>query len=132
MLTCFARSTAVTTCCWCWKNNDKFNIRSWKHCLENEFKISEREIIANKFYLTSCDKNGSSCAIIAFRRFAISICNERINVAVSVKLRLMHINYTHIAFLYNLKSLNEIYHSISCNNSLYVCLLASFFCNSNC
>ena len=29
----------------------------------------------SKFNLTSCDKNGSSCAIIALRRFAISICN---------------------------------------------------------
>ena len=62
METCLALSTAVTTCCWCWKANNM-----------HQLKFIRYELISS---LTSWDKKGKSCAMIPFNRLAISIWNE--------------------------------------------------------
>ena len=69
MVTCLARSTALATCCWCYTSIQIIR-KGWKHFWILFF-------LNNKFFRhtkpTSCDKKGRICAIIAFKRLAISV-----------------------------------------------------------
>lgn len=70
VVTCFALSTALATCCWC-----------CKPCYHYRVVVTlDREIVRHTCQtesqrLTSCARNGSNWTIIAFNLLAISVCN---------------------------------------------------------
>lgn len=99
MVTCLALSTAVATCCWCCggaremgqvraRGNGTGGIEKLKHYIKSQNTIASifkslRSASEKAAALTSWDKKGRTCAMMALSRLAISVC--RGNWAISTR-----------------------------------------------
>lgn len=86
IVTCLARSTAWTTCCWCWGERGTWAGGDGEGLPPTRYAGFEALLGAHLpsplpppavGTPTSCDRNGMSCAQITFSRLAISVCKER-------------------------------------------------------
>lgn len=75
IVTCFALSTALATCCWCCKPCYHYRV-----VVTLDRKIVRHTCQTESQRLTSCARNGSSWTIIAFNLLAISVCKWNANV----------------------------------------------------
>lgn len=81
IVTCFALSTALATCCWCCKPCYHYRV-----VVTLDRKIVRHTCQTESQRLTSCARNGSSWTIIAFNLLAISVCKWNTNVIDQFKL----------------------------------------------
>ena len=78
IVTCLARSTAWTTCCWCWGGGEGGMERgSPQPGVQGLGSAMGAQPPPGVGTPTSCDRNGMSCAQMTFSRLAISVCKER-------------------------------------------------------